>query len=66
MITFSFKPIALVVKDVDESVEFCQKLFHLEEIDNTAAQSKTRWLSLNEAKQEMSSFSIFEFFKSSI
>ncbi len=51
MITFSFNHIALAVKDADESVEFYQKVFHFEEIENTAAESKTRWLSLNEGKQ---------------
>ncbi|MGV6831414.1 MAG: VOC family protein [bacterium] len=48
---FTFNHIALSVKDVDESVEFYQKVFQLEEIENTASDSKTRWLSLNEGKQ---------------
>ena len=49
--TFSFNHIALSVKDVDQSVEFYQKVLQLEEIENTASDSKTRWLSLNEGKQ---------------
>tara|TARA_Y100000034_G_scaffold19800_1_gene22514 strand:- start:56627 stop:57007 length:381 start_codon:yes stop_codon:yes gene_type:complete len=49
--TFTFNHIALSVKDVDESVQFYQKVFQLEEIENTASNSKTRWLSLNEGKQ---------------
>lgn len=51
MLPFSFNHIALSVKDVDISVEFYQKVFQLEEIKNTASDSKTRWLSLNEGKQ---------------
>ena len=51
MLTFSLDHIALSVKDVDESVEFYQKVLQLEEIKNTASNSKTRWLSLNEGKQ---------------
>ena len=49
--TFTFNHIALSVKDVDESVQFYQKVFQLEEIENTASDSKTRWLSLNQGKQ---------------
>ena len=48
---FSFNHIALSVKDVDESVQFYQKVLNLEEIENTASDSKTRWLSLNQGKQ---------------
>jgi len=51
MFTFSFNHIALSVKDVNESIEFYQKVLHLKEIKNTASNSKTRWLSLNEGKQ---------------
>ena len=51
MLPFSFNHIALSVKDVDESVQFYQKVFRLEEIKNTASESNTRWLSLNEGKQ---------------
>lgn len=49
--SLSFNHIALSVKDVDESVAFYQKVLKLEEIENTASDSKTRWLSLNEGKQ---------------
>ena len=49
--TFTFNHIALSVQDVDESVQFYQKVLQLEEIENTASDSKTRWLSLNEGKQ---------------
>lgn len=51
MSTFSFNHIALSVKDVNESIEFYQKVLQLEEIKNTASESKTRWLSLGEDKQ---------------
>ena len=51
MLTFSFNHIALSVKDVNESVDFYQNVFQLKEIKNTASESKTRWLSLNEGKQ---------------
>lgn len=49
--TFTFNHIALSVKDVDQSVLFYQKVLQLEEVENTASNSKTRWLSLNEGKQ---------------
>ncbi|WP_179345803.1 VOC family protein [Winogradskyella ursingii] len=51
MLTFSFNHIALSVKDVNISIKFYQKVFHLKEIENTASNSKTRWLSLGENKQ---------------
>lgn len=51
MSNYFFNHIALSVKDVNESVDFYQKLFKLDEIENTASDSKTRWLSLNEGKQ---------------
>ncbi|WP_025741516.1 VOC family protein [Aquimarina pacifica] len=51
MHTFSFDHIALSVKDVDESVEFYQKVFQIKEIKNTASSSKTRWLSFDEGIQ---------------
>lgn len=51
MHTFTFNHIALSVKDVKESVEFYQKVLQLKEIKNTASDSKTRWLSLNEGKE---------------
>jgi len=51
MPTFSFNHIALSVKDVDESIKFYQKVFQFKEIDNTASDSKTRWLSMSEGKE---------------
>lgn len=51
MATFSFNHIGLSVQDVDKSVEFYKKVLQLKEIKNTASESKTRWLSLNEGKQ---------------
>jgi len=51
MPTYSFNHIALSVKDVNESVEFYQKVLQLEEIKNTASASKTKWLSLSEGKE---------------
>ncbi|ARN72565.1 glyoxalase [Nonlabens tegetincola] len=51
MMTFTFNHIALSVKDVDESVQFYQRVLQLEEIENTASNSSTRWLSLNQGKQ---------------
>ena len=51
MFTISFNHIALSVKDVDQSIEFYQKVLGLKEIENTASSSKTRWLSLGEEKQ---------------
>lgn len=51
MLTFSFNHIALSVKNVNESIEFYQKVLQLEEIKNTASDSETRWLSLTEGKQ---------------
>lgn len=51
MSNFTINHIAISVKNVNESVEFYQKVFNLEEIENTASNSKTRWLSLGEEKQ---------------
>lgn len=51
MHTFIFNHIALSVKDVDESVEFYQKIFQFDEIENTASNSKTRWLLIHEDQQ---------------
>ena len=51
MSPFIFNHIALAVKDVDESLEFYQDVFQFEEIENTASNSKTRWLSIGEGKQ---------------
>jgi len=51
MIPIILNHIALSVKDVDRSISFYKELFGLKEIKNTASNSKTRWLSLNEGKQ---------------
>ena len=51
MHAFSFNHIALSVKDVNESIIFYQKALQLEEIKNTASDSKTRWLSFSDGKQ---------------
>ena len=51
MSIFTFDHIALSVQDVNESVDFYQNVFELTEIENTASDSKTRWLSLGEGKQ---------------
>ncbi|MGB0274560.1 MAG: VOC family protein [Flavobacteriaceae bacterium] len=48
---FQFNHIALAVKDVNESIFFYQKVFGFDEIENTASNSKTRWLSLGEGKE---------------
>jgi catechol 2,3-dioxygenase-like lactoylglutathione lyase family enzyme len=51
MQTFSFNHLALEVKDVASSIAFYQAVFGLGEIENTASNSKTRWLSLGEGKE---------------
>lgn len=51
MYSFSFNHIALSVKDVDKSVDFYQKVLQLKEIENTASNSKTRWLAMGANKQ---------------
>jgi len=51
MLTFSFNHMALSVKDVNASVEFYQKVLQLDEIKNTASDSKTRWLEFNDGLQ---------------
>lgn len=51
MSKFFINHIALSVKNVDKSILFYQKLFDLNEIENTASNSKTRWLSLGDGKQ---------------
>ena len=51
MSNFSFNHIALSVNDVNESIAFYQKVLQLKEIQNSASNSKTRWLSLGEGKQ---------------
>ena len=51
MHTFTFNHIALSVKDVDKSIAFYQQVFQFKEIKNTASDSKTRWLAIDEGKQ---------------
>ena len=51
MFTFLIDHIALSVKDVDQSLHFYKDVLFLEEIKNTASNSKTRWLSLTDKKQ---------------
>ncbi len=51
MNSFTFDHIALSVRDVAKSVCFYQQVFDLTEIENTASNSKTRWLLLGENKQ---------------
>ena len=51
MFTFSFNHIAISVKDVGKSMAFYQKVLQLKEVENTASNSKTRWLALGEGKQ---------------
>ena len=51
MPTFTVNHIALSVNDVDESVAFYQKVLQLKEIQNTASDSKTRWLSFEDGRQ---------------
>lgn len=51
MSQFFFNHIALSVKDVDKSVLFYQKVFDFKEIENTASNSSTRWLSIGNGKQ---------------
>ncbi|APZ45426.1 glyoxalase [Polaribacter reichenbachii] len=51
MHTFTFNHIAISVKNVDESIAFYQKVFNFKEIENTASNSKTRWLALDNGKQ---------------
>nr|WP_321222566.1 VOC family protein [uncultured Psychroserpens sp.] len=51
MFNFTFDHIALSVIDVNESMGFYQKVLKLKEIENTASNSKTRWLALGVDKQ---------------
>ncbi|WP_298767281.1 VOC family protein [uncultured Polaribacter sp.] len=51
MFSLEINHIALSVKDVDKSVAFYKKVLCLKEIENTASNSKTRWLALAENKQ---------------
>jgi len=51
MADFTFNHIALSVKDVGTSIKFYQNVFKLAEIENTASDSKTRWLALKKGIQ---------------
>lgn len=51
MPSFLLNHIAISVQNVDASIAFYQKVLGLQEIENTASNSKTRWLSLGEDKQ---------------
>ena len=51
MQSLSLNRLALAVKDVTVSVAFYQAVFGLREIENTASNSTTRWLSLGEGKE---------------
>jgi lactoylglutathione lyase len=51
MFSLSFNHVAISVKNVDISIAFYKKIFRLEEIENTASTSKTRWLSLGNGHQ---------------
>lgn len=46
--TLNFNHIALLVKDVDRSVEFYQRVFNLKEIKNLTGKEGIRWLSLDD------------------
>lgn len=48
---FTFNHIAISVKDVTKSVDFYQSVFNLEEIENTASVSETRWFMLTKNVQ---------------
>ncbi|WP_026913745.1 VOC family protein [Christiangramia portivictoriae] len=48
---FSLNHFALSVRDVDKSFDFYQKVFQFKEIENTASNSRTRWLSIGEGRQ---------------
>jgi len=48
---YTLNHIALSVKDVDTAIAFYQKVFRFKEIENTASDSKTRWLLISEGKQ---------------
>ena len=51
MLTFSFNHIAISVSNVDQSIDFYQKVLQFPEIENTASKSKTRWLAINNEVQ---------------
>ena len=51
MLSFIINHIAISVRDVNKSIQFYQKVFGFEEIENTASNSATRWLLMGENKQ---------------
>ncbi|WP_405611055.1 VOC family protein [Polaribacter sp. Asnod1-A03] len=51
MTTFRFDHIAISVTNVDVSVTFYKKVLKLKEMENTASNSKTRWMKLGDNKQ---------------
>ena len=48
---FKLNHVALSVKDVDEAVDFFQKVLGLEEIKNRASNSSTRWLHISNGNE---------------
>jgi len=51
MHSFSLNHIALSVKDVNKAIDFYVSVFNFKEIENTASDSKTRWLSFDDGIQ---------------
>ncbi|ARV10500.1 glyoxalase [Winogradskyella sp. PC-19] len=51
MLSFSLNHIALSVKDVNKAIDFYISVFDFKEIENTASDSKTRWLSFDDGIQ---------------
>ena len=47
-VTLNFNHVALLVKDVDRSVEFYQHVFNLKEIKNLTGKDGIRWLSFDD------------------
>lgn len=48
---FKINHIAFSVTDVEKSVNFYKKVLNLREIQNTASNSKTRWLQFDDGRQ---------------
>ncbi len=48
---FKVNHIAISVTNVEESVNFYKKILNLREIQNTASNSKTRWLQFDDGRQ---------------